>query len=73
LTARRCGTWQEKLTDRGGFFQLLHNIRQPGKAMLSVLIVTWPEERSITTPVLARAYGNGTNKKRNGISIFVAT
>ena len=46
--------------------------------MLSVLIVTWPEERPITTPVLARAYGSaraygfGANKKCNAISIFVA-
>jgi hypothetical protein len=41
--------------------------------MLSVLIVTWPEERPITTPVSARAYGFGASKKCNGISIFVAT
>jgi hypothetical protein len=31
--------------------------------MLSVLIVTWPEERPITTPVSARAYGFGASKK----------
>jgi hypothetical protein len=41
--------------------------------MLSVLIVTWPEERPITTPALARAYGIGANKKCNSVSIFVAT